>query len=335
MTIPIKAPTNGDIMESVLLKGDIAKLTPDERVTYYNEVCKSMGLNPLTQPFAYITLNGKLQLYALRSCADQLRKINGVTLEIVSRDVADGILTVHVRARLPNGRADEELGAVSFPDTLRGEARANAELKCVTKAKRRATLSICGLGWLDETEVADIPATAKRAVTNGTVPHDAETGEIIPAPRVLKKDHRADYFAMLSELDNALDTDAWADDNNDRILALPPEWQVNIDKVIEAKAADRTLSSGEILSEQWSDQQARNLGNATRAHQSQELVPSAKLYTEMWDSAIETAKPEHRASLHQMWSNEKELRKRIEWTAAYPPDPLIERVKRAIESLKG
>jgi hypothetical protein len=49
-----------------------------------------------------------------------------------------------------------------MPATLKGEARANAELKAVTKAKRRATLSICGLGWLDETEVDDIPAGAKR-----------------------------------------------------------------------------------------------------------------------------------------------------------------------------
>jgi hypothetical protein len=29
-------------------------------------------------------------------------------------------------------------------------------MKCVTKAKRRATLSLCGLGWLDETEIETI-----------------------------------------------------------------------------------------------------------------------------------------------------------------------------------
>ncbi len=34
MTVPMKAPVAGDIMESVLLKGDIAKLTPDERVQW-------------------------------------------------------------------------------------------------------------------------------------------------------------------------------------------------------------------------------------------------------------------------------------------------------------
>lgn len=77
------------------------------------------------------------------------------------------------------------LGAVAFPATLKGEARANAELKCITKAKRRATLSICGLGWLDETEVEDIPASAKRPARPAPnvmlPPHNPETGEIVDA----------------------------------------------------------------------------------------------------------------------------------------------------------
>jgi hypothetical protein len=30
-------------------------------------------------------------------------------------------------------------------------------MKCETKAKRRVTLSLAGLGWLDETEIATIP----------------------------------------------------------------------------------------------------------------------------------------------------------------------------------
>lgn len=185
MTVPMRMQTApaGEIMEAVLLKGDIAKLTPAERVSYYNEVCRSLGMNPLTKPFEFIVLNGKMQLYALRTCTDQLRKINGVSLAIVSREIADGILTIHVKATLPDGRADEDLGVVAFPDTLKGEARANAELKAVTKAKRRATLSICGLGWLDETEVADIPASAKKPAppaANIMLPaHDATTGEVI------------------------------------------------------------------------------------------------------------------------------------------------------------
>ena len=183
MTVPMKQPVAGDIMESVIVKGDLAKLTPEERVRYYGEVCRSLGLNPLTKPFEFITLNGKLQLYALRACADQLRKINCVSLEIVSREVVDEVMTIHVRAKLPDGRSDEDLGSVPFPSALKGEARANAELKAVTKAKRRATLSICGLGWLDETEVESIPAHAKRPAPPAPnvmlPPHDVQTGEII------------------------------------------------------------------------------------------------------------------------------------------------------------
>jgi len=44
---------------------------------------------------------------------------------------------------------------------LKGLDLANAFLKCETKAKRRVTLSICGLNMLDETEVDDIPARQK------------------------------------------------------------------------------------------------------------------------------------------------------------------------------
>ena len=192
MTMPATTAPEGDVMESVIAKGDLSKLTPDERVRYYNATCKSLGLNPLTNPFQYITLNGRLTLYATRTATDQLRKLNGINIEIVSRTIADDILTVHVKARTPDGRVDEDYGAVAFPAMLKGEARANAELKAVTKAKRRATLSICGLGWLDETDIDDIPAAPKRtppkAAPNVMLqplpPHDAETGEIEPADDV-------------------------------------------------------------------------------------------------------------------------------------------------------
>ena len=144
------------LMESVLVRGDLAKLSPAERNIYYMEICKSLGLNPLTRPFEYIQLNGKLTLYAKRDCADQLRKIRGISIEVVSREFDADLLTVHVRATDSTGRKDEDYGVVTM-GTLKGEARANAILKCITKAKRRVTLSICGLGLLDETEVEDIP----------------------------------------------------------------------------------------------------------------------------------------------------------------------------------
>jgi len=146
----------GSEIERFLVGGDLSQLSPEQRVRFVGETCRSLGLNPLTRPFEFINLGGKLVLYAKRDAADQLRKINGISIEVVSRSVEDGILTVHVRATDKTGRRDEDFGAVSV-NGLKGEALANATLKCVTKAKRRVTLSISGLGFLDETEVDSIP----------------------------------------------------------------------------------------------------------------------------------------------------------------------------------
>src|SRR5690606_4394457 len=121
--------------------------------------------------FEYITLNGKLTLYAKRDATDQLRKIHGVSVEITGREMyGDSIYVVTARARDSQGRTDEAIGAVSIAG-LKGEALANAIMKAETKAKRRVTLSICGLGWLDETEVSTVPDAE-------AVDVDMETGEI-------------------------------------------------------------------------------------------------------------------------------------------------------------
>jgi len=181
--VPIRQ--GGDIMEAVITKGDLARLTPQERVQFYKATCDSVGLNPLTRPLEYITLNGKVVLYARRDAADQLRKINGISVEVVSQKVDGDMLTVHVRARDKTGRSDEDFGVVAIGG-LRGEARANATLKCITKAKRRVTLSIAGLGFLDETEVDDIPARERiDTAVDTTAELDqfaAVTGEAEPPP---------------------------------------------------------------------------------------------------------------------------------------------------------
>lgn len=162
MSVPATQTSVGDIVEAVVLKGDLGKLTPEERVRYYSQVCQSIGVNPLTRPLEFITLSGKVTLYAKRDCADQLRKINGISITIVSAKDDDGMFIVHARAVDKNGKEDEDYGVVALPDTMKGEARANAILKAITKAKRRVTLSICGLGFLDETEVEDVRAATIR-----------------------------------------------------------------------------------------------------------------------------------------------------------------------------
>jgi len=141
-----------DIMEALIARGDLSKLSPDERAKYYVRVCESIGINPMTQPLAYITLNGRLVLYAKKECTDQLRSIYGVSITELTERERDGVFTVIARVRDKTGRDDMATGAVHI-DGLRGENLANAMMKAETKAKRRATLSICGLGFLDESEL--------------------------------------------------------------------------------------------------------------------------------------------------------------------------------------
>lgn len=165
-------------MERVIAVGDLAKLTPGERIGFYNETCKSLRLNPLTRPFEYVNLNGQLRLYARKDATDQLRNIHGISVELVSQvyEPDTGMFTVTAKATTATGRLDEEIGVVSVKN-LQGEHLANARMKAVTKSKRRVTLSICGLGCLDETEIVDVRDAH-------TIRVDTETGEILePAPQ--------------------------------------------------------------------------------------------------------------------------------------------------------
>jgi hypothetical protein len=158
------------IMESVMLGGDLSKLTATQRVSYYRSVCDSLGVNYLTKPFDYITLNNKLTLYARKDCTDQLRKINNISIVDVNIVETEKQFIVKVKGQDNAGRTDMEVGVVNKTD-MRGDL-ANAQMKAVTKAKRRLTLSLCGLGWLDETEVQTIPDARPLAV-------NPETGEIL------------------------------------------------------------------------------------------------------------------------------------------------------------
>lgn len=152
------------ILEKVLIQGDLSQLSPTQRLEYYLSLCRTLGLNPLRKPFAYINLGGKLTLYALKSATDELRRIHKISVTVVARERTADSYVVSVRATMPDGRTDESIGAVALNRShkgnvtpLAGEDLANALMKAETKAKRRATLAICGLGMMDESEVASVP----------------------------------------------------------------------------------------------------------------------------------------------------------------------------------
>ncbi len=192
-----------EIMETVIVKGDLSNLTPQERSEYYAQVCKSIGLNPLSRPLEYLELDGRLTLYARKDAAEQLRAMHNISVEILSREEEEDLLIVHARAINGEGRSDEDYGAVllQYPEQvwskkskayvkhpragkpLKGVERANAIMKCVTKSKRRVTLSLAGLGFLDETEVEDVDRSAEAFTKEKPeVIQPASAGEQKPLP---------------------------------------------------------------------------------------------------------------------------------------------------------
>lgn len=172
-----ETPLSSEIMEQVLVHGDLARLSITDRLRWYLSRCEAIGLDPRTQPFQYITLNGKLTLYATRAVTDQIRQQRSVSVEEVRSAREGDCYVVTCRVRDGSGRTDVSTAAVSIKG-LAGDALANALMKCETKAKRRATLSLCGLGMLDETELDTIPgavvgpvatpAEKREAASNGS-----------------------------------------------------------------------------------------------------------------------------------------------------------------------
>lgn len=147
---------NHEVIQKLVLSGDIGSMSPQQKVSYYKSFCESLGLNPLTQPFQIIKFQGKEKLYATKDCTEQLRKIHGVSITDVTAQELRGVYVVTAKAKDKTGKTDAATGVVNI-EGLKGENLANALMKAETKAKRRVTLSICGLGILDESEMDTMP----------------------------------------------------------------------------------------------------------------------------------------------------------------------------------
>jgi hypothetical protein len=138
-------------------------------------LCEDLHLNWRTGPIQIIPIDGKQQLYMGKGGTDQMRMVRKITLEEISTEVIQDVFVARYRAKDAEGRSDEDCGAVPIGG-LKGMALANAIKKARTQAKRRVTLSICGLGFLDESELEGI--APERLGRSKHV--DPQTGEVKP-----------------------------------------------------------------------------------------------------------------------------------------------------------
>jgi hypothetical protein len=176
--------TTARVVESMVLRGDISALTLQERAKFYLQMCESLGLSAASQPLAVLKLNGKEILYPTRGATDQLAAIHRLTRRMIDGprviDLAGTKLVFAVcEAAHPNGRVETATATVPLADPV------NVLMKAETKAKRRATLSILGLGMLDETEIETIPVNVRQA---GRAPTRDELDEAAREPAKIDRE---------------------------------------------------------------------------------------------------------------------------------------------------
>lgn len=196
---------SADIIEKLVLGGDLSVLDAKQKVQYYASFCQRVGLDPATKPFQLLKLDGKEIMYADRGCAAQLNKLHEISHKIQSREVQNlgghEYYVVCAVATNKDGRFVESIGAVSlFKEggewltgsngkrffkkngqilPLVGDEMSNAIMKAETKAKRRATLDLVGLGVLDEAETEAVNITNAQFEI---VPNAEPAGHTEPPP---------------------------------------------------------------------------------------------------------------------------------------------------------
>lgn len=174
---PLHERINPEILKVISGGGDLSKLNLEQRSEYVLALCEAHDLDPLGRPFSFMgTDDNGVILYATKNCSDQLRRKHSIQVTIKDRgQVAEGVYGVIAVATIQEEDADplsdESIGTVSVAG-LTGVALANAYMAAETKAKRRATLSLVGIGMIDETEARELtPRKAPEATATKT---DAE-----------------------------------------------------------------------------------------------------------------------------------------------------------------
>jgi len=199
-----------EIIEKLVLTGDMKDLRPHERLAYYNWRCQSIGVDPASHPFEYLELDGKTVLYPKAYLADQLRNKRGISVRMGAGKLEHGIYTIVATASDADGRVAENVGAVPcvysgqikewydapggrrqsrWVDNPRvgqqytGVELANAIKKATTQAQRRATFSLVGLGGQDTDDMEGVQRLDVNAMHDpkGLLPTDNAE----PAPTVV------------------------------------------------------------------------------------------------------------------------------------------------------
>lgn len=266
-TMDIDSEASAAVARSLSTSGDYSSMTREEKAALYLSVSKALGLDPRMAPLAFITIDGREVLYANKGATDQLARVHRVT-----RTVTDGpkIITIEtaggrslalaycqVEASLADGRRETDIGTVPVFDP------ANAMMHAITKAKRRATLAILGLGMLDVAEVADVAAAAPDRIK--TERQVGDTREATPRAEVPRGVHVVrDDAAPRPADEHDAPAPAWIESLLLRLAAIDTD-QALVDFIArEAPDASHEQSAGWLEAARERFSEITGIGNVGR-----------------------------------------------------------------------
>ena len=157
----------------VLGTGDLYKLTNEQRVAHYINLCKSLDLNPLSRPFQWIEFKEGdsppvLTLYFKPSGAAQMLRNHHVSVHYPRKEIVGELFVCEAHGQAPDGRKGVGTKYVSLTNKygkLSGNRLANAFMSAESGALRRLALNMFGLSAGPET---DENASVRTVYVDGT-----------------------------------------------------------------------------------------------------------------------------------------------------------------------
>ena len=161
---PQAPPTFLEVQTAILENNDYGKLSKAERNVLILKWCENLGLDPTTRPFGFINTQEGVKPYAFKSASDGISKNQKLTDESFEvRSIEGGaflyVVSVCDQEWIESGgkKGRRRFGVSAVGGGLTGTVAANAHKKADTQCHRRAILALAAPGFLDESEISDIP----------------------------------------------------------------------------------------------------------------------------------------------------------------------------------
>lgn len=140
-------------IQDVLTKdaGRCDRLNDEQRADYINYLCSKIGIEPTFRPIDLIPTKNGIKPYLNKGAGELIRDKRRISVDDMEIKEIGNMWLVTCRVRSFDGRCDTDMGVCLKNGTDKSPMNLNDSLmKAVTKAKRRATLSMCGLGAIIE-----------------------------------------------------------------------------------------------------------------------------------------------------------------------------------------